>query len=1099
MLRLIYGGFGSGKSTRVNTLIRECIAKKDKYKKSIYLIVPEQDTVRAELEASEGLEPSSALCFEVQNFSRLADSVFRIHGGLSYNYANAQSKALCMWQTIRSLGGMIEEPMKEADEVRINSMLSVISELRTSGVELDKLERASEALGIDTPLGREVRDLSLIATVYERELDQKYSDSEKDLDRLCSILETKRFFAGCDIFIDGFSSFTAPQINVIERLLRDADSVTVTVPYDRTRGSYDYARETESTARKLVALATECGCECECEDMGGSIRGAYEDIRYVADNFYRKGAESIEGAEHFSFYVCADMREEAEAVASLIQRKVQEGARFRDIAVVARNAPDYAGILDAAFERHSIPCFFSSEVRAEAHPVVKLVYGVFTLYQKNCRREDVISYLKTGLCGISADDCDLFEKYVNAWKINGKRFVSDTPFINNPNGYKTGMNTREQYVLDRVNKVKAALSEQLVPLFSALGQESDIRTITAALWNYMESLDIASVLLREANALAERGDEQGARELEGTYRCLVDTLDTMVEVVGEEKVAPSEYFKLLKLCLRTKTVSVIPTSADAITVGSAHMLRTSGIKHVFVIGAADGIFPTPTADRGYFDDIKRNRLSAVGINITCDLETEVSKEKFYFARAVCSSSESVSVLYSVKNSTTSAAKVSTATTSLVRLITAGKPQRFSALGVRERVYDRAGLCEMAMTAERDACDGETRALLELAKESAVPRYKCADTISSEVTKEMYGTKINMSFSRFDKYVKCHFAHLCTYVLGLGETPDYSFGALDIGNFAHDILEHIMGELLEDGKIKEGITREEIDRRVSELTSEYLRKVMPEEDGRSARFLNLIKRIRSSVSLVCNNIRQELEQALFVPIGNEIEIKEGREDLPSPIEFKIREGVSLVFDGKIDRADTYRSGDDVFVRVIDYKTGEKTFSFDDVMAGVDLQMLIYLFTLCSQKGDYREKVMRVPEGGRILPAGMLYCSAMIKDMAESRIYAADEGLEMADKTIWRRGILTNNAEVLEAMDKGRGGRFIALKEGKTINTFFRGEDEFEELREHTERVICEKMNEMLDGRIDAEPYGNECQYCTMKAVCRRYDSDRMQRENEEEEV
>ena len=583
MLRLIYGGFGSGKSTRVNTLIRECIAKKDKYKKSIYLIVPEQDTVRAELEASEGLEPSSALCFEVQNFSRLADSVFRIHGGLSYNYANAQSKALCMWQTIRSLGGMIEEPMKEADEARINSMLSVISELRTSGVELDKLERASEALGIDTPLGREVRDLSLIATVYERELDQKYSDSEKDLDRLCSILETKRFFAGCDIFIDGFSSFTSPQINVIERLLRDADSVTVTVPYDRTRGSYDYARETESTARKLVALAAECGCECVCEDMGGSVRGVYEDIRYAADNFYRNGAEPTGHAEHFSFFECSDMREEAEAVASLIQRKVQEGARYRDIAVVARNAPDYAGILDAAFERHSIPCFFSSEVRAEAHPVVKLVYGVFTMYLKNCRREDVISYLKTGLCGISADDCDLFEKYVNAWKINGKRLISAAPFVNNPSGYTDRMSSVDEYVLSRVNGVREVLAEEPARFFAALGKTETLRDITAVLWKYLQSLDISGKLTREAGALADRGDEQGARELEGTYRCLVDTLDTMVEVAGEEKVTPSEYLKLLKLCLRTKTVSVIPTSADAVTVCSyactGNVLRNSWYCH----------------------------------------------------------------------------------------------------------------------------------------------------------------------------------------------------------------------------------------------------------------------------------------------------------------------------------------------------------------------------------------------------------------------------------------------------------------------------------------------------------------------------------------
>ena len=137
MLRLIYGGFGSGKTTRVNALIREAIDKKDKYTKSVYLIVPEQDTVRAELEASDGLPPSSALVFEVQNFSRLSDAVFRSLGGLCYNYANAQSKALCMWQTIRSLGGLISQPMEEADEA-FKALVNNDGSLKKVLVEISK-------------------------------------------------------------------------------------------------------------------------------------------------------------------------------------------------------------------------------------------------------------------------------------------------------------------------------------------------------------------------------------------------------------------------------------------------------------------------------------------------------------------------------------------------------------------------------------------------------------------------------------------------------------------------------------------------------------------------------------------------------------------------------------------------------------------------------------------------------------------------------------------------------------------------------------------------------------------------------------------------
>ncbi len=1105
MLRLIYGGFGSGKSTRVNSLIRDAVERKDKYKKCVYLIVPEQDTVRAELEASEGLPASSALSFEVQNFTRLADTVFRSLGGLCYNYANAQSKALCMWQTIRSLGGLISEPMEEADEGRINSMLSVIAELRASGVELGSLERAADELGEESPLGREVKDLSLISTVYEAKLAETYSDSEKDLERLCSVLETNRFFAGCEIFIDGFSSFTAPQLELIKRMLADSDCVTVTLPYDRTRGSYSYARDVEAAARKLTSIAEQVNCTLKCEDMGGSLRGAYEDIRYIADNFYRNGAEPMQTApEHIEFYDCADAREEAEAVASLIRKKVQEGARYRDIAVVARNAPDYAGILDAAFVRHGIPCFFSSEVRVEAHPIVKLVYGAFALYLKNCRREDVIAYLKTGLCGVSYDECDLFEKYVNSWKINGKRFMSDAPFVNNPNGLTEKMTLSGERVLETANKVKDTLKGQLSAFFAALAKAASVADITCALWDYLSRLNIKDKLYREARTLADGGNEQGAREIEGTYRCFVETLEVLADVVGDECVSVHEYIKLLKLCLRTKTVNVIPTSADAVTVGSAHMLRTSGIRHVFVIGASDGRFPAVVGDRGYFDDVKRNKLSAVGIDIKRDLETEVSKELFYYARAVCAASESVTVSYSIRDVSSSASKISTSTVRLMKLLNVEKPRRFGSLGVLERIYDKAGMIEMAMTAEPSSLDGETRALIEMAKEGRLPAYSLERELAPDVAEEIFGDDMRMSFSRFNSYVLCHFSYLCEYILRLEQTKEYSFDSLDVGNLVHGVLDKITGELLEDGVLLAGVTRSELDGRVERIAGEYLDSVLPEDDMKTARIKSMIGRIRRSVSLMCDDICREFEQSLFSPVGHELQIKEDSPANPAPLEFAVREGLSLVFDGTIDRVDAYKNGGDVYVRVIDYKTGAKHFSLDAVEAGIDLQLLIYLFTLCSQTGKEQKALLGCSETGRILPAGAVYYKAHVDDVEASSPEDEESALKKAGKSLSRCGMLTSDEGILRAMESEPNGMYVSYvkKENKlkaASGSVLCDPERIEEIRAGVENKICSVAGDMRDGKIEAEPLlfkGQvKCRYCRMRAVCRRFDTDGLNEENE----
>lgn len=1100
MLRLIYGGFGSGKSTRVMELLRQTLGQVDKYKKSVYLIVPEQDTVRCELVAAECLPAGSALSFEVQNFSRLADSVFRTYGGLCYDYADAQAKAVCMWQTIRGLGGLISEPMEQLDEVRINSMLSVIAELRAAGVELTQLESASRTLGDDSPLGRELGDISLISTVYESRLGELYSDSELDIERMCDILESNRYFEGCHIFIDGFTSFTAPQYRLIKRLLSDSASVTVTLPYDRMRGKYTYSAEIEATQRRLISYAETMGIELLCEDMPAFVRSSRQDIRYAAENFCLKGDRRFLGtANSFEFYEAADAREEAEIVACFIKKKVSEGARYRDIAVVARNAREYAGILDASFDRHSIPCFFSCEVHPESHPVVKLIYGALSLYIKSCRREDVISYLKCGLCGVSGDDADLYEKYVNSWKLNGRRLIAPEPFLNNPGGYTDKMSAEYEYILKRANHTKDTVAAHLLPFFDKISGERSVRDMCRALWELLSVLSVEDKLVSDARECAKAGDEQSARESEGVYRCLCDTLDTLVNGAGDECVDAGEFLRLLRLTLSSKTVSVIPTSADAVTVGSANMLRTSAVRHVILIGASDGKFPVAVKDTGYFDGVKRNKLYELGIDLRQDLYTEVSKELFYYARAVCSASDSVTVIYSAVDPSGSASKISASTVALMKLLGVDRVKRVSELTVRERVYDAEGMVELAMTGEPDSRDGQTQALLELSREGAVETYVLERVLGPELLDGLFGNKLSMSYSRFDTYVRCHFSYLCKYILRLEQSKEYGFEAVDVGNFVHDILDKITGELTSDGTFRVNMTGEELDSRVGAIAHEYLRRILPEEDASSVRLMRLITRIRRSVSLICENLCREFEQSEFTPVGHEMKILENSSVNPSPIEFTIKEGIRLSIGGTIDRADIYRCGSDVYVRVVDYKTGNKYFSLDDIKVGLNLQLLIYLFTLCSQKGEEFKRLLGCDAQGDIKPAGVLYYTASVGDVGEARPIGREQALEKAQGTLSRRGLLTNDEGVLRAMERELEGRYIPVSEGKegikakSKSVTLIDPEQFSQVREESESVICDIARQMVDGHIEAQPleYKGDvkCRYCEMRPVCRLYEFNR----------
>ena len=133
---------------------------------------------------------------------------------------------------------------------------------------------------------------------------------------------------------------------------------------------------------------------------------------------------------------CTDRREEARLCACEIFRAVSDGAAYSDIAVVMRNTADYEGILDRYLARCGIPHFFSVKTDAATLPLTRLILSALSLIVWDFRLADVTAYIKTGLCGLSDDACDLFEEYISRWNINGaRRYLDGEDFTMARDGY----------------------------------------------------------------------------------------------------------------------------------------------------------------------------------------------------------------------------------------------------------------------------------------------------------------------------------------------------------------------------------------------------------------------------------------------------------------------------------------------------------------------------------------------------------------------------------------------------------------------------------------------------------------------------------------
>ena len=226
---------------------------------------------------------------------------------------------------------------------------------------------------------------------------------------------------------------------------------------------------------------------------------------------------------------------------------------------------------------------------------------------------------------------------------------------------------------------------------------------------------------------------------------------------------------------------------------------------------------------------------------------------------------------------------------------------------------------------------------------------------------------------------------------------------------------------------------------------------------------------------------ELKQSEFRPINFEFNINEkGIANLTGD------NGIEIVIRGVIDRVDIYESNGEKYIRVIDYKTGKKIFSMSSLLYGINLQMLLYMFTITGSGGAYSDCN---PAGVLYMPSGEIVCG---RDRDES-----DNMEEYLNKHYKMNGVVLNDRAVLNAMEKDIQGIYIPAKllkgdtgDGELLlnkrSSSCLTSSQFKKLRQHTEKIIIDVCNELYSGNIDADPLvisgGSPCDYCDYWSVC-----------------
>lgn len=1061
------------------------IAKDVSEGKKVTLIVPEQQVYGTETMLSYNGIMSPEL--EVVGFRRLCESIFRRFGGLAYNDISDGARLVLMWRTLAELSPMLKEYNNvELDDMdMIKSLLASVSELSLYAVTPKQLEDVAKKIkGTSERLYRKLNDLALISAASSALLKNEYNDPAEDTRRAAEILENNDYFGDRCVYIAHFISFTVYEKKVIENIICKAEKTTALIGMDKgdTRVIFDTLRETKDV---FLTAAAKNSVSVKQTALEGENCDTAPEIRYFSENIWRTESEKYDGeCKNIRIASARDAREEARFVASDIARRVREiGARYRDFAVILRNTADYEGIIDEALEDANIPYFISSKTDIKKKAPIKMILQALKIKAHSWRTEDVIAYMRCGYTSLSHDALDRLEQYASLWKISGKRWYDSYEWAMHPRGFGEMMTEEDEKLLAELNCYRSEVVSPLVKFLDSFGADATLEKISVSLYRFLESISLRERLEKDAALLRDRGEVSEADETVQIWNFLIDSLDSLVKVAGDMKCNASAYAKLLSASLETSSIGTIPSGIDEVVVGEAQSLRNTGAKYVYVIGLCEGVFPAVASEDSVLGDVDRRLLDKEGITLSRVSTESVKDEMFCFYLAVCAAKKDLTLTYNKqKNVSSFVYSIKSMFEDVCEINVSELPKDYFVWSDMSALKYALGLSESESELSHE--------IKEYLKERGnIGFFAETDLLyeNYEYTgeKQLFGDYMQMSNSKIEQYAMCPFAYFCKYVMRINEMPSAEASSRTTGNFIHSFLERFVprafgeGKKLSEDELK-AITEETIAQCESEL-GEVLK------DPKTSLTL---RGIRNNIYLIVESLVNEFNTTRFTPEFFELSIGQ---DGVSPLKFSLSDGSKVAVAGKVDRVDLYKEDGETYVRVIDYKTGSKTFSRDDLGYGINMQMLLYLESICRESDGEFLKKLGIDLDKRPIPAGVLYFSTKMPPSVVMKDNDNDDSeYQSFVKKLKRIGLVANENTVIKAMDESGGGIYSPIKltakgavDSRTQKHLV---DSFDEIFDEINGKIVEISEDIRAGKAVATPLKakshDACEYCAMSPICRR---------------
>lgn len=1113
-IRFVYGRSGTGKSKFCIDEIKNNIDKKLDLNKLI-LLVPEQYTFTTENKILHEIGEHAFFRTEVLSFKKMAHNIFEEYGGRVKEIIKESGRNMLIHRVINENIESLDYFNRMSREQGFNEIISeVISEFKKYNISIDSIRAIDEKIN-DNELYQKIKELMIIYEAFNLKMHENYIDGDDQLTLLNKKLLESSAYVDSEVWIDEFTSFTPQQLDIIKVLAKRCRRVNITFCIDNkslnnnSEDITDVFNIIKSTENKILKIMKENNIAYDKPvNLNNAIPYRFKDnleLDHIEKYFFSYPFNEYDKTpERITLYKASNIYDEIERVSKSITSLVREkGYRYRDISVVCRNIDDYEKIISVIFKDYNIPYFLDKKIQLLSNPLIVLISSAFEILLKNWSYESVFKYLKSGLTGIDNSYIDRLENFILEYGVKGYKWTSRETV--NEKWFIGNSELTDDKVL--IAEIMEEIRYPLMIFHNKINGKHKVKDICSAIYEFLVDVKVFDRINEWIKNFEELGLEDKVKEYSQVESIVIDILDQAVDVIGEERLEYSEFFRILSSGFANEEIGIIPVALDQVNIGDIARIKGRDVKVLYIVGINDGVLPASKKEEGLLSDRDRITLGEVGINLSSTTRNKVFEEQYLLYIALTISSEYLMLSYPMADFEGKSLRPSIVISRIKKI--------FPNLIEESAIYDLKILenkfgkiiapiptfneliISMRKDFDKEYIEPHWSEVYEWFKNNGefkdkvknifkglsysnignkVPRNKLRKLYQNDLEKLVF------SVSKLEKYAECPFSYFVQYGLKAKNRKVYEFTPPDLGSFVHEMLDSFTNKVREDGILWSDLSNEKCKKIISNLID---KKLMDESNSilnSTKKFKYLAQRFKRVISKSVSVIASQIGKGEFEVFKTEFDF--GSYSSGEAITLDLSDNEKVYLQGRIDRIDKLDLDGETYIRIIDYKTGAKKFDLNEIYHGLQMQLLVYLDALIRNSKYILDK--------QVKPGAILYFK--IDDpIIKSKKEMTDEEVEKEVLSALKmKGLVLKDARVVKAMDKDIEGYSLVIPASFKADGSFKAtsdvvtEEEFRILREYVNRKMIEICEEMLSGDIKIQPTKNSniahCEYCDFSSIC-----------------